>query len=338
MSGTRFHARVEAWRLGKLVMFDRHLNDVTHERSVRRASVDGFQHFTLQLNLSGQLLVDTPETVASVGAGEIVLFDMTKPQRTRLLDCHYLTFSVAPEMIDAMDRDIGDLHGTVLNGASASLLADLMSSLVRNKMQDDKAVAGRVTQMFRQALALALESGERSRPRDAGEAMERVKLLVNANIANRELSPEWIAKNANLSRTRLYDLFKPVGGISRYVQKTRAARLRQLLARTETGRFSVGTLCLQVGFASESHAIRTFSEFFGMSPGQYRRQVSSGHFEHDRGGSGDFDSWIRALTLPDVASPSADSGARGYGAGSVLSRLFSANRAYVPIAACTAIM
>lgn len=296
VSSADFHARVEARRLGKLVMFERNLHAVTHERSLRRANVDGFEHYTLQLNLSGQLLVETPDRTLSVDPGEIVLFDMAKPQRTRLDHCHYLTFAVAPDMIGAIDRDTSTLHGTVLSGENAFILSDLMSSLVRHPVRNEKSSAGRVTQIFRQALALVLDTDERAGPRDANEALERVKLLVNAHIADRELSPEWIAKKANLSRTRLYDLFKPAGGISRYVQKARAAKLRHLLSLSDMARFSVGTLCLQVGFASESHAIRTFSEFFGMSPGHYRRQLSAIHSDNDSKSSADFDGWIRALS------------------------------------------
>lgn len=293
LCGPDFQARVEARKLGKLVIFDRKLNGVSHERTARRAGVDGFQHFTLQLNLSGTLLAQTPDATISVNPDEVVLFDMTKPQKTQLTNCHLLTFSVAPDMIDIMDRDSEYLHGTVLNGPSAAILSDLMKSLARNNVESDK-VATRVTQMFRQALALALETGDRSTPRDSAEALDRVKLLVNAHVSDRDLSPEWIAKKASLSRTRLYDLFKPVGGISRYVQRARAGKLRQLLARPEFSRLSVGALCLQAGFASESHGIRTFSEFFEMSPGQYRKQLGAVFGGADKA-SGDFDSWIRAL-------------------------------------------
>ncbi|MGZ9721702.1 helix-turn-helix domain-containing protein [Rhizobium miluonense] len=294
-NGTDFYAHIVAKRLGKLVMFDRHLNGVTHERSLRRAGADGFEHFVLQLNLSGQLLVETPSHRTSVRAGEIILFDMTKPQRTTLVDCHYLTFSLAPDMLATVENNVDGLHGSILDGQKSSILADMMASLMRRNLLNEPTVARRVTQMFRQALALALDPDEQSRPRDANEAMERVKLLVNAHLAERELSPEWIAKKANLSRTRLYELFKPAGGISRYVQKTRAKKLRQLLAMPEMVRFSVSTLCHQVGFANESHAIRTFSEFFAMSPGQYRRQLDGGNSNNDTASSSDFDGWIRAL-------------------------------------------
>lgn len=293
--GDDFRARVEARRLGKLVMFDRKLNDVAHERTERRANSDGFEHATLQLNLSGSLMVETPGSTLRVGAGEVVFFDMTRPQRTRLKNCHYLTFSIAPSLLGAMRHRTGDLHGTILKGENSFILADMMSSLVRKPVNDESVVAGRVAQIFQQALALALESDHDLRPREPGEAMDRVKLLVEAHLSERELVPDWIAKKANLSRTRLYELFKPVGGISRYIQKARAEKLRQLLAMPEHMMSSVGTLCHKVGFASESHANRTFSDFFGMSPGQYRKQVAGrvahGMFEK----TSDFDGWIRSL-------------------------------------------
>lgn len=294
-SGQAFSARVKASRLGKFVMFERKLNDVTHERSLRRANVDGFEHFTLQLNLSGLLQVETLKTELSVAAGDIVLFDTAQPQRTTMTDCHYLTFSVAPDLLNAVDADARTLHGTVLKGANAYILADFMASLVRRPVMDESAVAGRVAQIFQQALALAMESDDDLRLREPSETMDRVKLLVEAHLSERELVPDWIASKANLSRTRLYELFKPVGGISRYIQKTRAEKLRQLLAMSETTMWSIGTLCHKVGFASESHANRTFSDFFGMSPGQYRKQVA-GRLAHGISETtSDFDGWIRSL-------------------------------------------
>lgn len=293
--GDEFLARVEAHRLGKLVMFDRRLNDVAHERTARRANSDGFEHATLQLNLSGSLMVETPGGTVCARAGEIVFFDMTRPQRTLLKNCHYLTFSIAPSLLGAMRKRTADLHGTILKGANAFILADMMSSLVRKPIHDESAVAGRVAQMFRQALALALETDEEFRPRDSSEAMDRVKLLVEAHLSERELAPDWIARRANLSRTRLYDLFKPVGGISRYVQQARAERLRQLLAMSEATTRSIGALCHQVGFANESHANRTFSDVFGMSPGQYRKQMGERFAHGVVETTSDFDGWIRSL-------------------------------------------
>lgn len=295
-NGHGFRGWVKASRLGKLVMFERKLNDVAHERSLRRASADGFEHFTLQLNLSGQLQVETPNATRSVAAGDIVLFDTTQAQRTLMTDCHYVTFSVAADLVSTLDTDARNLHGTVLNGGNAFILADLMASLVRRPLQHDMAAAGRVTQMFRQALAMALDTSNTAQPKDPNDAVERVRLLIDAHIADRNLSPEWLSKKANLSRTRLYDLFKSAGGISRHIQKARATKLRQLLARPDMGRFSVGTLCHQVGFASESHAIRTFSDLFAMSPGQYRRQLSETQAAKDSKSAADFDGWIRALT------------------------------------------
>ncbi|MGF0536897.1 hypothetical protein ACQQ2Q_02805 [Agrobacterium sp. ES01] len=74
-----FSAQVDARNYSKVLVFDRHLNDVSHERSTRRVNADGFEHGTLQLNLSGQRLVETQDNRLSVDPGQIVAFDMTKP-------------------------------------------------------------------------------------------------------------------------------------------------------------------------------------------------------------------------------------------------------------------
>lgn len=273
VTGPGFRARVEAQRLGRLLLFERRLNGVSHERTPRRVRGDGFEHFTLQLNLSGRLLAEVPEGTRQVAPGEIIVFDMTRPQRTQAENVHFLTFSVAPDVVEAACPNAFNLHGRILSGPQAGILADLMVSLVRRRISEEpKSTAGAV-QMFHHALALALNTDQVPPPEGAGEALQRVKLLIEGHLARRDLSPAWLARTAGLSRTRLYDLFKPVGGISRYIQKRRAARLRTLLARPETRGLGIGNLALQAGFASESHATRTFSEHFGISPGQHRRAL-----------------------------------------------------------------
>lgn len=132
---------------------------------------------------------------------------------------------------------------------------------------------------------------------DLVAALARAKLVIGAHLSERQLSPEWIAAKTNVSRTRLYELFKPEGGISRYLQKARATKLRQLLAQAEMSRFSVGALCLGVGFASESHGIRRFSQFFSVSPGLYRRQLGDVAASGHTGPASQFDSWMRALNI-----------------------------------------
>jgi AraC-like DNA-binding protein len=253
------------------------------------------EHFTLQLNLSGQLIAEVPSGIRNVAPGEIILFNMTRPQRTILKNAHLLTFSVSPEVVEAASPDAANLHGAVLSGPKSGLLADFMVSLVRRRIADEADAISGATLMFHQALAMALNGQGVALSGNSDDALQRVKLLIESRLTARELSPEWLARNAGLSRTRLYDLFKPAGGISRYIQKRRASRLRALLTRPETRNLPVGTLALQAGFASESHAIRTFSEHFNISPGQHRRAVLQLSPARQASAHEEFDDWIKAL-------------------------------------------
>ena len=54
--GAQFSARLEARPLGEMVAFERWLDHVGHERTMRRIRQDGFEHFVMQLNLSGRLV------------------------------------------------------------------------------------------------------------------------------------------------------------------------------------------------------------------------------------------------------------------------------------------
>ncbi|WAP71021.1 helix-turn-helix domain-containing protein [Jiella pelagia] len=290
LAGADFRARVEVQKLGRLVMFERHLNDVTHERTPRRVRADGFEHFTLQLNLSGRLLADLPEGPLEVGPGEIVVFDMTRPQRTRASGAHFLTFSVARDVMEAASLSAFTLHGTLLTGGQAGILADLMRSFVRHRVAEQPDSAGAATRMFREALAMALGAAEASSS-PGGDSLARVRLLIEHHLAASELSPVWIARKAGLSRTRLYELFKPIGGIAAYVQARRTARLRALLGRPENGMRSVAQLAFQAGFAAESHAIRLYKRRFGETPGHHRRQLQDLQHPLPAAASG-FHGWI----------------------------------------------
>lgn len=285
-----FRARVEAQRMGQLVMVERHLNGAQHERTLQRVRTDGFEHFTLQLVLSGRLLVETPDQFITVSPGQAIVFDLSRPQRTRAENAHYLTFSVAREMVEAATLHAFALHGTVL-AAEAGLLADLMVSLVRRRAGDDPRQTAAGMQMFEEALALAL--GRTPVSHDSRDALSQARLVVEKLLARRDLDPDMIARHANLSRTTLYDLFRPYGGVSRYVQMRRTARLRALLGRVESRTSSIAELSYQVGFAAESHAARLYKAQYGETPGQ-RRQGSAPLPRGIETNSG-FDPWIRAL-------------------------------------------
>lgn len=293
--GARFEARFEARLLDRLVLFDRHLNDVAHERTATRVRADGFTHFTLQLVLSGRMRIELATGAREVRPGEIAVFDLTRPQRTLAFDARILTFSVPRDIVEHATIHAMGLHGTVLDTAQGALLADVMVSIVKRRLAETTSDPAGVVRVLQAGLALALRREDDGLDKaDTVEILERVRLVVEAHLGRRDLTPAIVAHLSGVSRTQLYALFKPMGGVSRYIQDRRVARLRASLLHAGGRATSIEQLAFQAGFASGSHASRLFTQTYGTTPGRFRADgTDRTAFEPTR--RSHFETWLRTL-------------------------------------------
>lgn len=273
-TGPGFHAHIRAVSLGCIVAFDRRLHAIAHERTAERVRQSGFEHFTVQLNVSGRFLADAGKGAKPVEPGQIVLFDMTQPMRNEAEQAHILTFSVAREVVESAVPDATSLHGRILSSEVCGLLADYMMSLVKRAPTLAPPAAAGATRVFATLLTSALSACtvESALDSAAMTRRERARRHIEKNLASPDLGPDTIAQAIGVSRSTLYALFRPLGGVAKYIQARRLSRLRAALARPTETRM-VAQLCYEAGFASESHASRAFKQIYGMPPGQFRASM-----------------------------------------------------------------
>ncbi|WP_167858498.1 helix-turn-helix domain-containing protein [Methylobacterium nonmethylotrophicum] len=276
---------VVAHRLPRLLLFDRRLAGVSHVRSPRRVARDGFDHVTIHLVLSGSMMLEVPGTVRRVEAGGLALFDLTRPQRTWTDGAHIVTAAVARDRLGPSVLDGLDLHGRVLGPAEAGLAIDLVRSLAAHAATLTPDLAAAATDSLGLVLGATLASlRDRAAPMPpavaAGRDRARAVAFIAQHLADRDLTAAAIASGAGLSRSVLYRLFEPAGGVARFVQSQRVLRLRRALSRVGEDR-TIDELTAAAGFTSPSHAGRVFRETFGVPPGEYRRarRTQGGGFE-----------------------------------------------------------
>ena len=105
----------------------------------------------------------------------------------------------------------------------------------------------------------------------------RIRLAVELMHAHldRDLPLEEIAGAAHLSPFHFARLFKKLTGATphAYLASLRAARARELLARTDLSVTEVGA---RVGYMSSSHFAKTFRQATGISPRAYRNALVRG--------------------------------------------------------------
>ena len=97
---------------------------------------------------------------------------------------------------------------------------------------------------------------------------------IDCHLADRSLDGETIARATALSRSTLYRLLEPFGGIARCIMRRRLALLHTLLAAPKSVE-ALSELAERVGLASASHASHAFLRRFGLRPGAFRTATNT---------------------------------------------------------------
>lgn len=105
--------------------------------------------------------------------------------------------------------------------------------------------------------------------------VRKAKALIEKGV-RQEPQFDWIAKQLNISSSRLRHLFKYETGISP-VQYQKALRLQKAKHLLETTFLTVKEVMLQVGIKDESNFARDFKKRYGLSPKKYRTRFFNLH-------------------------------------------------------------
>ena len=274
-SGTAFSAAVMAYRFPRMLLFDRQVAGVVHHRDEARVRRDGFDHFTLQVLRSGDMAGGPPGDERPLAPGDVILFDTTRPQRTRVDGADYVTVTLAREQVEAAVPEARRLHGAVLSRPAAGLLGDFLLSLARHAHALGPDAGAQGAAVLADLLAAAAGGVRPPAPAEGGGAdylglqRDRAEAFIDAHLGNPLLDADAVAAGLGLSRSTLYRAFAPVDGVARRITARRLERLRAALRRPSETR-SVASLSFDLGFASESHCGRAFKAAFGVAPGQFR--------------------------------------------------------------------
>lgn len=102
-----------------------------------------------------------------------------------------------------------------------------------------------------------------------GGLMALARMIVHANLSRPDLTPEFIAGQMLISRSSLYRLFEPEGGVMHFVQGERLRAVRDALADPMERR-TLSRLADIFGFSSLSQLSRSFRNSYGVSPRAWR--------------------------------------------------------------------
>ena len=238
------------------------------------------------------------------------MFDLGRTQRTYASASHVLSIVVPREAAgEAFSRrPASDLHGSVLRGHTAlgGLLRDYLQSLHRRLPDVTLAEAPAVVQATTQMLAACLQPNRdtlaQAKAEIQGVTLERIQHHIAQHLGA-PLSPEQLCRTFGISRSLLYRLFEPLGGVAHYVQQRRLARAFHALANPANRRLRVGEIATRNGFTSEAHFSRAFRATFGLTPSDVRATArgmqapGTGLADASARPTAEYADWLRGLRV-----------------------------------------
>ena len=243
------------------------------ENMIRRDQVDSF---ILVLLKAGSMHWTGTNREIAVKTGDLLLLDNHEPCRSEW-SRHQQVYAVLPrDLLKATgwrDPQTAILRST---DPRAKVLGQHLSAIWRDQ-ESGSTEAETALGLGLAVLTSVYFNSTGARENNISEAginaiSEALITWISRNLRNPNLDANLIASTFHISRSTLYDFFKPWGGVRTYIQRRRLEQARQILESAER-RLSITQLATELGFRSLSSFSRAFSDQWGISPKEAQKQA-----------------------------------------------------------------
>ncbi len=204
-------------------------------------------------------------------AGDVAVFDYGRGYRSTTTDFDAIAVMSDRERLPAV-FNLPEAHGAVLPAASAAARLLHRQALALFETAGDLSLAeaaGAVDGIFVTASAALVAKLADSRAASFGSdvaMIEQALRVIDNNLPTPNLTPLRVAAVLGWSRSTLYRVLEPLGGVGSVVRQRRLARAAQAIMAQPQARLSLRKLAAELGFASEGHFTRAFRARFGVTP------------------------------------------------------------------------
>lgn len=275
-----FHARVEASLFGELMLARTTSTCQLWTRSSSTVARDGMDHYMIQLFVEGGMEAEHRRGSTLVENRSLVVFDLAQEMSSRTSCFSNLSLIVPRDALAGHLRFPDEQHMRTLPASIpvVALLIDHMIGLERMKDQIAVAQARDIAAATVALAAACLNGSEPNAPSRMREAsvprMIAIKRLIQQHLSDPNLSVNRIAQMAGISRTKLYAIFEPIGGVNAYVREKRLRNALGALLDSRKQYRPIYEIAAECGFANESAFSRAFRHRFGCSPREVREDIA----------------------------------------------------------------
>jgi AraC-like DNA-binding protein len=279
----RFQLSLQAVRLVDTVVTAAQTTAQSMHRDLDRVHRDGLDQYGFFLQITGSRIARVSGTDSLLMPGDLQFVDMAQEDSTVASDGRTTTLYVPRHLVDADVPDAWQMHGTIFRNTAARVFAHQALTLFDPESAWSMAMAA---YLERSLLSIAIGCLFESRLHAEGappvtvdrSLRRRIEHYIEDHLEDHDVDAHRICVEFGLSRSVVYRVFQPHGGLNRYMLASRLRRVRRLLLDGDDR--SIAEIAYACGFVSPAHFNREFRRVFGVTPSDVRRHHLAGGQAH----------------------------------------------------------
>jgi AraC-like DNA-binding protein len=237
----------------------------------------GGDQFLIWAQVSGESDASYAGRECKLRPGDVVILDYAREIFVRAPDFASIYVMIERNMVPPAFL-APSMHGTLFAAASGpgQILYRAVESLLRSMDTLTLPEAGAALDALITMTAGMLEGdlARRAEGNSSGDPMlDRAIAVIDRNLARSDLAPALLQKSLPLSRSALYRLFEPLGGVRNAILERRLERALRVLLSGTAVRPPLRKIARDHGFSSEEQYGRAFRKRFGTTPPQFYDMV-----------------------------------------------------------------
>nr|WP_286158641.1 helix-turn-helix domain-containing protein [Streptomyces sp. TLI_053] len=278
------HGSIHASPLGPLQAVTVEGDAHRAERSRRLiAGSDNEEFVVVKLLNRGTVHVEQNSRESSMAAGQLFMYDMARPIRLIVPERFRTQSLVMPrQALGLGESGLQRITAVPLGGDSplgrlvGSFLSGLVDTADTYQPHTGASVADHAVSLIRTLAQEQLGQDLREAPDASRMMLLRVQAYINEHLADRNLTPETIARHHHVSLRYLHKIFEHEGlTVSRWIHRRRLEQCHRALGDPRKAGRAIAAVAHDWGFANAPHFSRSFKSVYGVSPREWRSTALS---------------------------------------------------------------
>jgi len=256
------------WDLGLMVVAE---SDFPARRILRTSAQvrrDQIDHLQLQVPLA-RVQLEANRTCEAISAGSAFLLDLGRPFEAHTAAGPMLQVFVPRDALEELLPRPGSMHALRPQGASSMILVEMLKALVTRLPSVTTEEAAHIAQaalhMIAASVAPTSDLLAAARPIIDSSLHRQACRYIDLHLRDPDLDAARIGRALGLSRSALYRLFEPYGGVAAHILERRLERSYTAIA-TRSPRLAIADIAQAHGFKSATTFSRAFRARFGHPP------------------------------------------------------------------------